>query len=86
MSLKLAIEFQSVEDLSQGEYFFVSKKRRNFLSKREHSFRGSNHLRANFLFTSYKLLMSSFSVVDAKGEKFRDQSNENYIKHQTPPI
>jgi hypothetical protein len=41
-------------------------------------------------------LMSSFSVVDAKGEKFRDQamktisntkhhqSNENYIKHQTP--
>jgi hypothetical protein len=21
-----------------------------------------------------------------KGEKFRDQSNENYIKHQTPQI
>jgi hypothetical protein len=38
------------------------------------------------LFTSYMLLMSSFSVVDAKGEKLRDQSNENYIKHQTPPI
>jgi hypothetical protein len=32
------------------------------------------------------LLMSSFSVVDAKGEKFRDQSNEKYIKHQTPPF
>jgi hypothetical protein len=31
------------------------------------------------------LLMSSFSVVDAKGEKFRDQRNENCIKHQTPP-
>jgi hypothetical protein len=31
------------------------------------------------------LLMSFFSVVDAKGEKFRDQSNENCIKHQTPP-
>jgi hypothetical protein len=38
------------------------------------------------LFTSYMLLMSSFSVVDAKGGKFRDQSNKNYIKHQTPPI
>jgi hypothetical protein len=36
------------------------------------------------LFTSFVLLMSSFSVVDAKGEKFRDQSNGNYIKHQTP--
>jgi hypothetical protein len=32
------------------------------------------------------LLMSSFSVVDAKGgEVLRDQSNEKYIKHQTPP-
>jgi hypothetical protein len=27
------------------------------------------------------LLMSSFLVIDAKGEKFRDQSNENCIKH-----
>jgi diacylglycerol kinase len=48
------------------------------LSKREHSFRGNNNLvlqlvliiksflRAS-LFTSYMLLMSSFSVVDAKG-------------------
>jgi hypothetical protein len=26
------------------------------------------------------LLMSSFSVVDAKVEKFKDQSNENCIK------
>jgi hypothetical protein len=59
--------FLKVEDLCQGEYFFVSKKGRNFLSKREHSFRGSNLLRANFLFTSYMLSMSSFSVVDAKG-------------------
>jgi hypothetical protein len=45
------------------------------------------------------LLMSYFSVVDAKGGEvlgtkamkiisntmFRYQSNENYIKHQTPP-
>jgi hypothetical protein len=31
------------------------------------------------------LLMSSFSVIDAKGEKFWDQSNEISIKHQTPP-
>jgi hypothetical protein len=50
----------------------------NILSKREQSFRGSNLLglqlinlvRWQVLFASYMLLMSSFSVVDAKGEKF----------------
>jgi hypothetical protein len=42
--------FLKVEDLCQGEYFFISKKGRNFLSKRKHSFRGSNHLREFFLF------------------------------------
>jgi hypothetical protein len=50
-------------------------KRENFLSKGEHSFRGSNLLvlklinllRGQVLFASYLLLMSSFSVVDAKG-------------------
>jgi hypothetical protein len=45
-----------------------------------------NSLGGQVLFTSYILLMSSFSVVDAKGEKFRDQSNEKCIRHQTPPI
>jgi hypothetical protein len=45
----------------------LSLKGRNALSKREHSFRGSNHLRAGLLFTSYMLSMSSFSVVDTKG-------------------
>jgi hypothetical protein len=30
------------------------------------------------------ILMSSFSVFESKGEKFRDQSNSKYIKHQTP--
>jgi hypothetical protein len=50
-------------------------KRENILSKGEHSFRGSNLLvlqlinllRGQALFASYMLLMSSFSVVDAKG-------------------
>jgi hypothetical protein len=50
-------------------------KRENILSKGEHSFRGSNLLvlklinllRGQVLFASYMLLMSSFSVVDAKG-------------------
>jgi hypothetical protein len=45
-----------------------------------------NFLKEQLLFTSYMLLMSSFSMVDAKGEKFRDQSNEKRIKHQTPLI
>jgi hypothetical protein len=52
--------------------------RDNILSKEEHSFRGSNLLvlklinllSGQVLFASYMLLMSSFSVVDAKGEKF----------------
>jgi hypothetical protein len=44
-----------------------------------------NLLRGQILFASYMLLMSSFSVVDAKGKSFRVQSNENDIKHQTPP-
>jgi hypothetical protein len=56
-------------------------KRENILSKREQSFRGSNLLglqlinlvRWQVLFASYMLLMSSFLVVDAKGER------------QTPP-
>jgi hypothetical protein len=77
--------FLKVEDLCQGEYFFVSKKGRNYLSKREHSFRGSNLLRAIFLLpTCFKCL--PFRWLMPKGEKFRDQSNENYIKHQTSPI
>jgi hypothetical protein len=50
-------------------------KRENILLKGEHSFRGSNLLvlklinllRGQVLFASYMLLMSSFSVVDAKG-------------------
>jgi hypothetical protein len=42
--------FLKVDDLCQGEYFFVSNKGRNFLSKREHSFRGSNLLRATFIY------------------------------------
>jgi hypothetical protein len=53
-------------------------KRKNILSKEEHSFRGSNRLvlqlinllRGQVLFASYMLLMSSFLVVDAKWEKF----------------
>jgi hypothetical protein len=52
-------------------------KRENILSKGKHSFRGSNLLvlqlinllRGQVLFASYMLLMTSFSVVDAKGEK-----------------
>jgi hypothetical protein len=56
----------------------LSLKREKILSKGEHSFRGSNlfsasivsPLRGLVLFASYMLLMSSFSVVDAKGEKF----------------
>jgi hypothetical protein len=41
-----------------------------------------NLLRGQVLFASYLLLMSSFSVVDAKGGRsFRDQSNGKYIKH-----
>jgi hypothetical protein len=57
----------------QGEYFFVSKGEK-ILSKGEHSFRGSNLLVLKLLnplrgqeFAFYMLLMSSFSVVDAKG-------------------
>jgi hypothetical protein len=61
------IFFLKVEDLCQGEYFFVSIGGEKLFLKREHSFRGSNSLRASLLFTSYMLLMSSFSVVDAKG-------------------
>jgi hypothetical protein len=45
-------------------------KRENILSKGEHSFRGSNLFRGQVLFASYMLLMSSFSMVDVKGEKF----------------
>jgi hypothetical protein len=52
-------------------------KRENILSKGEHSFRGSdllvlqliNLLIGQVLFASYMLLMSSFSVVDAKGRE-----------------
>jgi hypothetical protein len=50
-------------------------KGQNILSKGEHSFRGSNLivillinlLRGQVMFAFYMLLMSSFSVVDAKG-------------------
>jgi hypothetical protein len=67
-------------------------KRENILSKGEHSFRGSNLLvlqlinllRQQVLFASYTLLMSSFSVVDAKGgEVLGTKALENIsnIKH-----
>jgi hypothetical protein len=61
-------------------------KRENILSKGEHSFKGSNLLvlqlinllREKVLFASYMLLMSSFSVVGAKGrEVLRTKAMEN---------
>ena len=53
----------------------MSLKGEKFIPKGEHSFRGSNllvlkllnFLRGQVLFASYMFLMSSFSVVDAKG-------------------
>jgi hypothetical protein len=47
--------------------FSSSLKGEKTLFKREHSLRGSNPFEDKLLFTSYMLLMSSFSVVDAKG-------------------
>jgi hypothetical protein len=65
--------FSQVEGIYQRGYFFVSK-REKILPKGEHLFRRSNFLvlkyinllRGQVLFASYMLLMSSFSVVDAK--------------------
>jgi hypothetical protein len=59
----------------RGSIYSSMTKRESILSKGEHSFRRSNLLvlqlinllRRQVLFASYMLLMSSFSVVDAKG-------------------
>jgi hypothetical protein len=63
---------------NRGSISSFMTKRENILSNGEPSFRGSNLfvlklinlLRGQVLFASYMLLISSFSVVDAKGEKF----------------
>jgi hypothetical protein len=70
--------FPKKKTSDRGSISSSMTKRENILSKREHSFRGSNLLvlqlinilRGQVLFASYMLLMYSFSVVDAKGEKF----------------
>jgi hypothetical protein len=87
------MHFPKVEDLCQGEYFFVSKGEKFFQKENTHLggviiFNASigiidkSFMRASLIFFPICFLMSSFSVVDAKGEKFRDQSNKNCIKHK----